>query len=170
MIECIFDSSPLIYLSRGDLLKHIGDLDFKFTIPDSIYEEVVIKGNIKGALDAIQVDKLIRNGIILISDVEEGIIHMKLKENRSLSRGDLDVIQLACDVNGIAIMDETGRAVCNMEGVKHRGSLWVIKELLLCGSISKEEARDALDQMIAGGWYCSTRLFSRALKMIEGPW
>ena len=162
----IFDSTPLIYLGKAELLVHLKDLEHEMLIPMSIHEDVVIRGKQKGALDALRIEEVVRDGILKVQDVEQGEMHSGLAGNESLSRSDPDVIELAFSKGGIALIDEShGRAVCEIENIKHRGSPWISRELLLEGVITKKDARASLDRMVDGGWFCSTRLYSRALDL-----
>jgi len=82
--------------------------------------------------------------------------------------GEMDVLELAFSENGIAIMDESyGRAVCKVEKIKHRGTKWLLRQLVSSGFISKEEARESLDRLIVEGWYCSTTLYSKASRIFQ---
>ncbi|MFO8050773.1 MAG: hypothetical protein R6V01_03645 [Thermoplasmatota archaeon] len=165
----VFDATTLIHLGKLDLLKLFKDLDHELLLPMRIYEEIVLKGKQKGLLDAIKVEKAISDGIIKVLDVKEGEIHERLSSNNSLSKGDLDVIELACSRDGITIIDESyGRAVCSIEKVRNKGSIWVLNQLIISRSITKEEAIFYLDKMIENGWYCSTVLYSKAIKHFEG--
>ena len=72
-------------------------------------------------------------------------------------------------MDGISIMDERyGRAVCNIEKVKHKGTIWVLRQLMINGSISRDEARDHLDRLIENGWYCSTGFYSKVMRIFQG--
>lgn len=164
----IFDSTPLIYLGKANLMKHLEGFENELLIPSSIFDEVVVKGKIRGIPDARRIDDTVSKNIIKIIEVDEGEVHSRLAENRALSRADLDVIQLARERNGIAIMDESyGRSVCDVEGIHHRGSLWLISRMIHSKLITKEEARESLDLMIEEGWFCSTKLYSKAIRMFD---
>jgi predicted nucleic acid-binding protein len=165
----VFDATTLIHLGKIDLLVHFKDLDHELLLPLSIYEEVVLKGKQKGVLDAMRTEELVSSGIIKIIDVKKGEMHERLSGNGSLSRSDLDVLELAHSRSGIAIMDESyGRAVCDIENIKHKGTIWVLGQFLISGYITKEEAREDLDRLIEEGWHCSTQFYSKALGMING--
>lgn len=164
----IFDATTLIHLGKADLLDHLKDLDHELLVPYSIYEEVVLFGKQKGRLDALKVEELVISGTLRIVEVRSGEIHERLSENRSLSMEDMDVLELAFSENGIAIMDESyGRAVCEVEKIKHRGTIWILRQMILSGSVSKEEAKEYLDRLIEGGWYCSISLYSKALMIFK---
>ncbi len=77
-------------------------------------------------------------------------------------------MELASLRDGTAIMDERyGRMVCDVEKIKHKGTVWILRQFLFAGSITREEAREGLDRLIEGGWYCSTRFYSKAIRSFE---
>ncbi len=165
----IIDSTPLIHLGKADILEKISELEYNVIVPLSVFEEVVNNGKRRGLADALKIERIIRSEPFEVVDVKKGEIHDLFKENRSLSDADKDVLEAARRDNGIAILDESyGRSICEVEGIKHKGSLWILKELIIHRAITPEQARNALDMMIEGGWYCSTVLYSRALRMIDG--
>ncbi|MBN1539603.1 MAG: DUF3368 domain-containing protein [Candidatus Thermoplasmatota archaeon] len=169
MPDLVFDATTLIHIGRAGLLDNLKDLDDDLLIPYSIYEEVVLLGKQKGRLDALRTQELVRIGIMKVVEVERGEMHSILSENRSLSNGDIDVIELAHLRKGIAIMDESyGQAVCDIEKVQHRGTIWILRQMVMSGSISRQEAKEYLDRLIEEGWYCSTTLYSKALRIFQG--
>jgi len=164
----IFDATPLIYLAKIGKLHLLQKINTERIIPNSIFEEVVIKGKKLGKPDAIVVDRLVESGVFRIENVERTGFYEKIKENRNLSEGDVEVIALAKMKDGIAVIDEDyARKVAEVEGVKCRGTIYLIFLLLNNGIIQKREAREMLDAIIGEGWYCSTDLYAKILKRIE---
>lgn len=169
MYSLIFDATTLIHLAKADLHVHLKDLDHELLLPLSIYDEVVLEGKRNGHPDALKIESLVLSGTLNVEEVLEGQVHSLLKANTSLSGADLDVMELARLKDGIAIMDETyGRMVCDVEKIRHKGTIWIIRQFLFARSISKEEAREGLDRLIDEGWYCSTRFYSKAIRSFEG--
>ncbi len=75
----IFNSTPLIYLCKAGLDWIFQELDADCIIPDSVYEEVVIKGKHMGSADAIVAEKLVKNGIISVQKIENNSLFTQLR-------------------------------------------------------------------------------------------
>ena len=68
----VSNSGPLIHLAKVDLIDFLLRLFDKILIPDSVYNEVVIKGKEKGHSDAIIIERAILNDKIEVKKVELG--------------------------------------------------------------------------------------------------
>jgi predicted nucleic acid-binding protein len=166
MILLVMDSTPLIHLGKSNILEKVPELGYRVIIPMTVFEEVVVKGKRKGQIESLDIERIIRDGPFDVMDIKNGEIHTLFQDNSKLSDADKDVLEAAKKNEGIAIIDESyGRSICDVEGIRHRGSLWILKELIIHGAISPESGKDTLDDMIEGGWYCSTVLYSKALRM-----
>ncbi|MCK4732588.1 MAG: hypothetical protein KAT65_09025, partial [Methanophagales archaeon] len=72
----IFDSSPLIYLSKVGLNWIFVQLDGEKIIPTQVYEQVITQGKIRGDADAIVSEELVKKGIIKVITVKNGFREM----------------------------------------------------------------------------------------------
>jgi predicted nucleic acid-binding protein len=164
----VFDATPLIYLAKIEKLHLLEKVDAERIIPASVFEEVVVKGKKLGKPDAAVIEKLIEQGVFKVEDVEKTGLYEKLKENKNLSKADIDTLTLAHLKSGMAIVDEDYvRRVAEVEGIECRGTIYLVFSLLKGGVISKFEARKIVDDMVENGWYCSTNLYAKILKRIE---
>jgi len=164
----VFDATPLIYLAKVEKLHLLGNIDRKKVIPRAVFEEVVTKGKEYGKVDALMVERLVEQGVFQVVEVEETDFYKKLTDNERLSKADVEVLALAKDKDGIAVIDEDyARKVANVEGIKSGGTIYLISLLLKEGVITKREAREIIDGIIEKGWFCSTDLYVKILTRLE---
>lgn len=85
-----------------------------------------------------------------------------------MHRADVEVLVLAKQVGGIAIVDDrVARDMARIYRIKHGGTAFSLAFLIVHNLITEEEARIALDDMIRFGWRCSAEKYSKIIRMIE---
>lgn len=162
----IFDSTPLIYLSKSGRLDDLSAFEDK-KIPKAVYNETVEAGKESGETDARRIDKVVKDGFE-VKKAEKDRFFNRIKENPNLSDADAAVLALAIQLDATAVMDEKyGRSVAETEGIEHRGTAFLIISLVRNDEITGQEAKETVDQMIDHGWYCSTKLYKKIIKRIE---
>jgi len=165
----VFNSSPLIYLAKADLLPKIEKLSRTNIIPKTVYEEVVLKGKKIGVKDAFLIEKLIKKKVFEVFAVKDKRILKRILENPNIHRADAEVLAVAKEVDGIAIVDDAScRSMAKVEEIEAVGTLYLIIRMFRKGILSEKEAREGLDKMISSGWWCSTELYTKAIKSLEG--
>ena len=159
----IFDSSSLIYLGKIELLEKIGRLPGNKFISEEVYREVVEKGVEKNEPEADYINNLIENKIFF---VRKNTV-TRFSENH-LSVADASVLNLAIELNGIAIIDESyARNIAKSSGIERRGSIYVILKMVKNKLINKEEAVFCLNKIIDLGFYLSTTKYKEFLELLE---
>ncbi len=163
MTALIFDSTPLIHLGRAKLLEKLNRLSIKNYISKAVYQEVVELGKSKGKEDAFYIEKLITAGVFEIVEVK-----VSLKLPAVLSLADQEVLSLAQEKKGIAVMDEdAGRKVAEILGIRTMGSAGLIFAFINHKIITKEEAKKMIDDLIEQGWYCTPPLYSLIMERLQ---
>jgi predicted nucleic acid-binding protein len=164
----IFDSSPLIYLNKVGLNWVFELLEGEKIIPTQVYEQVVTRGKIRGDADAIISEELVRNEVIKVITVENGFKEMLKSLKGELHEGELEVLALAKNKGGIAVLDETiAREVGKVFKIEVHGALFLIFLMLRKGKLKKEEAKDKVDLMIRKGFRLGHEEYQEFLKMLE---
>ena len=164
----IFDSSPLIYLNKVGLNWVFELLEGEKIIPTQVYEQVVTRGKIRGDADAIISEELVRNEVIKVITVENGFKEMLKSLKEELHEGELEVLALAKNKGGIAVLDETiAREVGKVFKIEVHGALFLIFLMLRRGKLKKEEAKDKVDLMIRKGFRLGHEEYQEFLKMLE---
>ncbi len=94
------DSSPLIYAIKGNYVELLKKLYSDIIMVDSVYEEVVEKGKIRGKRDAFVIDKLIEINMLIRHP--DSKVDMKL----NLGKGENAVINSAKEEDCIAFLED----------------------------------------------------------------
>lgn len=161
----VFDSTPLIYLGKVRVLNKLKSLKVKKIIPASIYQEVVKKGKLLGKEDAFYIENLTEEEVFEIAKAENQI---KSLPSYNLSEADKEVLSLAKEKSGMAVIDEdAGRKIAEVEGIEVIGSVGILFNLLRKKIIDKKKLREIVDKMIEEGWYCSIELYSFIISKLD---
>ncbi|MGM0510099.1 MAG: DUF3368 domain-containing protein [Thermoplasmatota archaeon] len=158
----VFDATPLIYLAKAGVLHLLSELNEEKVIPESVHREVVEEGKKKGFPDARKIEKLIEDEAFEVLTWGSGELYYQLVDNSFISKADIDVLEIADEDDGVALMDEDySRSIAEVEGIECRGSVYLVFRLLKEGVIDDQKAMEMIDKMIEEGWYCSTELYSQ---------
>ena len=168
MKPLIFDATPLIYLGKINFIKKIAHFPEEKYTPESIYKEVVVEGKKSGQPEVFLIENIIETGIIKIRAPADNQYLSHLKENPKIHKGDAEVLALAYELEGIALLDdEEARGMAEIEGIEHHGTIYLLLKMMTIGLVTKEETLDGLNEMIHEGWRCSTELYADILKAIK---
>ncbi|MHA1720848.1 MAG: hypothetical protein DRO88_13520 [Promethearchaeia archaeon] len=150
----IFDSSPLIHLTKIGKIEFVLKLFGKINIPVAVHEEVVEKGIQFGYSDAY----LIQN-----FENEQKILKIKIKKQDStlinfLHRGEMEVIQLAEKYSKIEkcliVMDEKkGRLIAEQRNISYISTASLILLLLRKNLIDYNLYCSNLAKYTSYGWF-----------------
>lgn len=151
----IFDSSPLIYLSKVGLNWIFERLEGEKFIPTQVYDQVkvITQGKIRGDADALVSEELVKEGVIKVVTVNDDFKEMLKSLGEELHEGELEVLALAKNKGGIAVLDESiAREVGKVFKIEVHGTLFLIFLMVRMGKLKKEEARDKVNLMIGKGF------------------
>lgn len=163
----VLNSTPLIYLGKSDALEFLEALNEKKVTSQTVHNEVVERGKKIGADEAFLVEKLFEEETIEIEPIENEEFLENLAEIPGLHRADAEVLALARQLEGTAIIDdEKARNVADLKDIPHHGTAYLLLKLEKTGPLSKEKARKTLDEMIREGWRCSTEIYAEILKAL----
>ena len=164
----IFDATPLIYLAKTGLIAKLEKLEGKKIIPKSVFEEVVIKGMQKSVTDAKILEEAVNDKIFEIKEAADKSFLKKLAKNSSIDIADAEVLAIAKELNGIAIMDDSdAKKLANIAGINAKGTAFLLFRLLKKGLITKNEFRDKFNQIVESGWYCSVDFYAIVMDELD---
>ena len=164
MRPLIFDATPLIYPGKANLIEKIKHFPEDKYTTESIYREVVEQGKKSGKPEVFMIEGIIKNGIIKIKMPADESHVSYLRENPNIHEADADVLALASELNGIAIMDdEEARGMAEVEGIEHHGTIFMLLRMKKLKLLTQEEALAGLNCMLRMGWRCSTELYAEIL-------
>jgi len=164
----IFNSSPLIYLNKVGLEWIFEQLEGEKIIPPEVYEQVITQGKIRGDADAIVSEELVKKGVIKVVTIGNDFKEMLNGLKEELHEGELEVLALAKDKGGIAVLDESiAREVGRVFQIEVHGTLFLIFLMAKRGKLKKEEARDKMDLVIRKGFRLGHEEYMAFLNLLE---
>jgi predicted nucleic acid-binding protein len=167
----VFNSTPLIYLTRVSLAKFFKDIpEEKFTTT-KVFNEVVREGKEKGAPEASLLESLFREEIIKVRNPKDKEYLKFVKEmsaeseRQPLHEAEAEVLCLAKELNGIALADDqVARSVARLLGIELHGTGYFLGKVFAAEKIKKEELMEKVKEMRDKGWHVSAEDY---LKIIE---
>jgi len=164
----VLNATPLIYLTKVGLSKVFEDLkNEKLTSPE-VKREVVDEGKRKGVPEAITLQKMFENKVFKIIEPKDQAFLIRLLETRGLHATDAEVLAIAKERNGIAVVDdEVARKTARIYGISYAGTPYVLMRAVFQRLITKERAKQAMKEMIFAGWRCSIETYTKIMEAIE---
>ena len=148
MKVAVSNSGPLIHLTLVGLLDLVFKLYDVILIPQSVYDEIVVKGKEEGHSDAIILEQAIINEKIKVEKIK--------KENRNITssklhQGEINAILLALQskVEIILLDDEEARIFARKLKINVKGTLGILIEFLNNSFLELEEAIQYLKKLNA---------------------
>jgi len=164
----VFNSTPLIYLTKIGLSKILEDLQNEKLTSSHVKREVVDEGKRKGVPDAIILEKLFQNAVFKIAEPKNKEFLASLLETKGLHITDAEVLAIAKERDGIAVIDdEVARKIARIYGVSYVGTPYVLRRAILQGLITKESAKQAINEMVSAGWRCSIESYAKIIETID---
>jgi len=158
----------LIYLNKVGLDWIFEQLEGEKFIPAQVYEQVVTQGKIRGDADAIISEELVKKGVIKVVTVENGFKAMLECLKDELHEGELEVLTLAKNKGGVAVLDESiAREVGRIFRIEVHGTLFLIFLMVGMMKLRKEEARDKVNLMIREGFRLGHEEYLGFLNLLE---
>ncbi len=168
MKPLVFNSTPLIYLTKAGLGRVFEGLQGEKLTSPVVKREVVGEGKSKGVPDAVVLDKLFANGVFKVCEPSGKRFLSRLLETRGLNLADAEVLALAREHAGIAVVDdEVARKTAKVYGVDYVGSPYVLMRAVCEGLISKARAKQAVNDMVSVGWRCSVESYAKIMEVLE---
>ena len=167
----IFDSTPLIYLTKSSLTELIKEIsEPKFTT-ESVFEEVVNEGKKKRSPESKLLETLFKKEIIKVQNISDGGYLNYVKEMAAenemhpLHEAEAEVLCLTKQLNGVAIADDkVARSVARILEIELHGTGYILGKIFATGKIDKEKLVQKVKEMREGGWYISAEDY---LKIID---
>jgi hypothetical protein len=155
----VADSGPILSFARADRLELLHQVIGDLTIPDAIYEEIVIRGAGKPGSTEVQGASWIRH-----LPVHDRAFVDQLPPKLHL--GEREAIALAKEQGVALLVDEReARREALRQGITVMGSLRVLREAKTLGIIPR--ITPILDELIAAGMYISESLYDAFLRQLD---
>ena len=168
MKRLIFNSTPLIYLSKVGLSNVLEDLKSEKVTSPEVKDEVVDEGKRKGAPDAFVLEKLFSNKVFRVVEPKNKEFLSRLLKTKGLHVTDAEVLALAKELGGLAVVDdEVARKTAKVYGVAYVGTPYVLMLAVFEGLVTKERAKQAVNEMVSVGWRCSVESYAKIIEILE---
>jgi len=160
----IFNSSPLINLSKLGKLGIIEKLFENVIVPRAVYNEIIVNGS--GKEWQSDLENLFKLKIINIVDVKDKNLVKALR--LEIDYGESEVIALALETNAdLIILDEVdARKVAEMYDLKKNGFIGLLIKAKNKGII-EENLKDIIDESIKKGFWINKKLYNKIIKHLE---
>ncbi|MCE7733395.1 MAG: DUF3368 domain-containing protein [Candidatus Heimdallarchaeota archaeon] len=145
----IINASPLIFLGKIDYLKHLNNIFSKILTT----KEVIIETVDQHSLEYPNIQYALSNWIEVV-DSRNGELSHILSNQNNLDLGEITVIDMAFSLKketegSIVIIDDlAARKIAKLLGLQVTGTLGIILKLVSGNHISKEEGRQAFENLI----------------------
>jgi len=164
----VFNSTPLIYLTKVGLSRVFEGLKVEMLTSPSVKREVVDKGKRKGIPDAEVLGELFKGNVFEVVEPKNGGFLSRLLETRGLHVTDADVLTLARECKGLAVIDdEVARKTAKVYGIAYVGTPYVLVRAVSERLITKERAKQAVNEMVSAGWRCSIESYAKIMEVLE---
>ncbi|MFW6282154.1 MAG: DUF3368 domain-containing protein [bacterium] len=160
----IFNSSPLINLSKIKSLDLIEKIYGQVIIPEAVNEEVVISGKNKENVEKIV--KLIEKEILKVVKVKNRSLVKSFQMN--LDYGESEVLALAIDMDAslIIIDEKEARQVADTYNLNKTGFIGILIKAEKLGLI--DSAIDLIDLAIEKGFRINKKLYIKLKEELSG--
>jgi predicted nucleic acid-binding protein len=164
----IFNSTPLIYLAKVGLSKVLEDLKGEKVTSPEVKREVVDEGKRKGVPDAIVLEKLFSSKVFQVVEPKDKEFLSRLMKTKGLHVTDAEVLALAKELDGMAVVDdEVARKTAKVYGIAYVGTPFVLVRALSEGVVTRDRARQAVNEMVFAGWRCSVETYVKIMEVLE---
>jgi predicted nucleic acid-binding protein len=164
----VFNSTPLIYLSKAGLSGIIENLQEQKLTSPLVKVEVVDKGKQKGYPDAIVLEKLFEGGVFELCKPKDKLFLSRLSRTSGLHAADAEVLALAKEHGGIAVIDdEVARKTAKIYKINYVGTPYILAMAVFEDLLTKEQAKDAVRDMVSAGWRCNVETYAKIMELID---
>ncbi|MCL6579466.1 MAG: DUF3368 domain-containing protein [Candidatus Bathyarchaeota archaeon] len=168
MKRLVFNSTPLIYLAKVGLSKVLEDLKGEKVTSPEVKREVVNEGKRKGIPDAVILEKLFSSKVFRVVEPKDKEFLSRLLKTRGLHVTDAEVLALARELDGLAVVDdEVARKTAKVYGIAYVGTPYVLVSAVSEGIITRDRARQAVNDMVSAGWRCSIESYAKIMEILE---
>jgi predicted nucleic acid-binding protein len=134
-VKIVFNSSPLIFLSRLDFLELFLQYDYEFLVPQIVSEEI----NAKQDEASNSINNLIANNRLTVKQIS--LFSLAKSINERLGRGEAEAIALATELqsNYVILDDSAARREAMRLGLNVKGTLAIIKKMMADGQVKIDD-------------------------------
>ena len=152
-MKIVMDACTVILLAKASVLESAAK-SFDLIMPRSVYEEVMA-GKEKKFPDAFLTERLTKEKLMLIMEIENKTVREIIKYDFGMGYGEADTItlQLQEGFDAVATDNKKGREAARIYNAPLIGSPEIIISLFKMKKISEEKAKQAFAILKKEGWF-----------------
>jgi predicted nucleic acid-binding protein len=132
-----------------------------------VKREVVDEGKRKGVPDAVVLEELFSSKVFRVVEPNDGEFLSRLLRTRGLHVTDAEVLALAHELDGLAVVDdEVARKTAKVYGIAYVGAPYVLMRAFQEGLVTKERAKQAVNDIVFAGWRCSVESYAEIMEAL----
>jgi len=167
-ISAVFDSSPLIYLTRIGILEFTFGIYKKVYIPEAVKTEVIDRGKELNKPDAFILNEYMKKRKIKIQKIKNLENYAILLKNPNIHKADVEAICLAEELKTVLVMDDPKAIeVAKMIGIHVEPTLTVVLICYALDHIDFEKAETSYKTLLKTKFRMKANEYDRALEILE---
>jgi predicted nucleic acid-binding protein len=161
-VPIVLDSTVLINLAKSGLIDRLRALPEPLLVPPEVVRETTGTEGFSPP-EAKGITRALSDHLFRIAKAPGP--SRKRMERHGLGATDAAVLALALARGAVVASDDSKvRKIAVLEGVPRGGSGYLLGRLVKEGALTKTEALEALDRMVAGGWWVSVATYAQLRK------
>jgi predicted nucleic acid-binding protein len=154
-MKIVFNTSPLIFLTRLELLKIFLSQTGEYFTPQAVFDEIQAKEDEV----SLSLKTIFANQKIQIKPIQMSVLANSL--NQRLGRGESEAMTLALELNAdyIILDDFAARREASRLGLQVKGTLAIIKKLQQEGQITIDNLEELYQRIISIGFRVKRSIF-----------
>ena len=143
-MKIVFNSSPLIFLSRLDFLELFLQYNYQFYVPETVIEEI----NAKQDEASNNVNVVVDNNSLIVKQIN--LFSLANSINERLGRGEAEAIALATELQSdVVILDDfAARREAMRLGLNVKGTLAIVKKMMADDKVKIDDLDQFYQQLL----------------------
>ncbi len=143
-MKIVFNSSPLIFLSRLDFLELFLQYDYQFYVPEVVIKEI----NAKQDEASNYVNVVVTNNSLIVKQIN--LFSLANSINERLGRGEAEAIALATELQSdyIILDDFAARREAMRLGLNVKGTLAIIRKMMADDKVKIDDLDQFYQQLL----------------------
>lgn len=166
-ICAVFDSSPLIYLTKIGILQDALNMYKECYMPEGVKTEVIDRGIKLLKPDAFVLDEYVKDKRIKVQKIKNIRTYTILSQNPLIHKADVEAICLAEELKCILVMDDPkGIEIAKLRGIKVEPTLTVVIICYALDYIDFKKAEYLYRELLKTQFRVKADVYERALNLL----
>ena len=113
-------------------------------------------------------EKLFTKNVFKVCTPKDEKFLIQLSETKGFHIADAEVLALAKEGGYFAVIDdEVARKTAKIYGIHYVGTPYILMQAVYDGIISKNDAKQAVNDMVSAGWRCNVESYAKIMEILE---